>query len=86
VLNTAPYASIIELGRRPGKFPPPGVLRGWITRRLGKTEAEARAMEFVVSRAIARRGLRARLVMTNSLPKMKQVVMREVMRAISGVI
>jgi hypothetical protein len=67
VYNVAPYASVIEHGRRAGtKMPPKEVITRWIQRRLGKPLKEARAMAFVVQRAIAKRGLVGRKVMTNA--------------------
>ena len=62
VYNVASYASVIEKGRRPGKFPPKEVIVRWIQRRMGKSLKEAQALAFVVRRAIARRGLLARNV------------------------
>lgn len=40
-----------------GKFPPPGVLRGWVRRKLGIADIkEARQVEFLVARKIATKG------------------------------
>lgn len=54
--SALPYAAANESGRRPGKMPPRGVLvrSGWL-RRHGIPDDR----EFVVRRAIARRGIEA---------------------------
>lgn len=53
------YAPVMERGRRPGaKMPPPDALAGW-ARRHGFRPG----MEFVLARAIARRGIRGRFFM-----------------------
>jgi hypothetical protein len=40
-----------------GKFPPPGVLDGWVRRKLGaRTPREVRSLAFLVGRKIARIG------------------------------
>lgn len=66
VYNAAPYAGVIEYGRRPGSFPPKEPIVRWIQRRLGKSEKEARRLSFIVRRAIAVRGLLPRLVLTGA--------------------
>lgn len=52
--NTA-HAEIIEKGRRAGKMPPAGVLLPWMQRH-----GIAPEMEFVIRRAIGRRGIEPR--------------------------
>lgn len=69
VYNGARYSSIIESGRRPGKFPPLAVIRDWAQRRLGLSAEEAKRAAFPIARAIAKRGLVGRKVMATSLPK-----------------
>jgi len=78
VYNLAPYASIIEHGRRPGKFPPISMIEKWAQRRLGLTPKEAKAAAFPIARAIAKRGLVGRKVMTNVLPKIEKDFLEEV--------
>lgn len=50
------YGDIVERGRQPGKMPPKGSLLRWIEVVLGKSEAEAKSLEFVIRRAIAAKG------------------------------
>jgi hypothetical protein len=79
VYNTAPYAGVIEHGRRPGSsFPPLKLIERWAQRRLGLTPKEAKAAAFPIARAIAKRGLAGRKVMTNALPKVEKDFIEEV--------
>jgi hypothetical protein len=64
VYNSSKYAGVIELGRRTGKVPPREAIARWAQRRLGLDEKDARAAAYPIARAIARRGLVGRYVMT----------------------
>jgi hypothetical protein len=84
VYNDTPYAAVIELGRRPGaRMPPSSVLAHWAQRKLGLSAAEAKSAGFVIARAIARRGLPARLVLTKAMPELERVVKEEVVRELA---
>jgi len=79
VHNTAPYASVIESGRRAGSaFPPIKLIERWAQRRLGLSPKEAKAAAFPIARAIAKRGLKGRKVMEKALPKIEQDFLVEV--------
>jgi hypothetical protein len=54
VVAHAHYSLFVETGRHPGKMPPPDALAGW-ARRHGLA-----GLEFVIARAIGRRGIRPR--------------------------
>jgi hypothetical protein len=55
--STSLYAPIVERGRQPGKFPPPGPIQLWVRRILGvENPKEIRAIAFLVARKIARFG------------------------------
>lgn len=67
ITNDRPYGPIVERGRRQGaKMPPAADIIAWIQRRLGKSREEAIALRFVISRAISRRGLLGRFIMTSN--------------------
>ena len=73
LVNTAPYAKVIEWGRRPGaKAPPPEVIREWVRQKLvpaGKVddnEAAIKSAAFLIGRAIKRRGIPAKLVLATA--------------------
>lgn len=70
VYNDRPYAGVIEGGRRPGsRFPPMKLVARWAQRRLGLSEKEAARAAYPIAKAIAKRGLKGRKVMLNSLPQ-----------------
>jgi hypothetical protein len=67
--NQAPYAGVIEHGRRPNSaFPPLQAIEDWARRRLGLSKAEAKRAAYPIAKAIAKRGLQGRKVLTSSLP------------------
>lgn len=73
LVNTTPYAKVIEWGRRPGaKAPPPEVIREWVRQKLvpaGKVddnEAAIKSAAFLIGRAIKRRGIPAKLVLATA--------------------
>jgi hypothetical protein len=73
-----PYAAVVELGRRAGaKQPPPGALDLWVKRILGVQDTEVRRVAFLVSRAIARRGIPGRFMFRDALasfrPQLSQI-------------
>lgn len=74
--NDAPYSSVIDAGRRAGKRPPAKEIARWARRRLGLDEKEARAAGFLIARAIGKRGLRPRRVMSGALDEMTRIVVR----------
>ncbi len=79
VYNTAPYAGVIEHGRREGSaFPPLKEIERWAQRRLGLNPKEAKAAAFPIARAIAKRGLLARKVMGNAQAQVEKDFLEEV--------
>lgn len=80
VYNTKPYAGIIDGGRRPGRFPPLQAIRRWAQRRLGLADEEARQAAYPIARAIARRGLRPRAVLSGATQEMTNLVTVEANR------
>jgi len=78
VYNAAKYAGVIEYGRRPGSFPPVSVIEHWAQRRLGLSKKEARAAAFPIARAIARRGIPGKRVLTGRRPQLDQDFLEEV--------
>lgn len=69
VYNDAPYAAVIEHGRRAGgRGPPLAAIRDWAMRRLGLSPEQAARAAFPIARAIAARGLLPRQVLGQQLP------------------
>ena len=83
VRNDAPYAAIIEGGRRAGAaMPPRHVMVAWAQRRLGLSVKEAKRIAFVLARAIARRGLKPRKILENAIPEISAAAREEMNREI----
>ena len=66
VSNDAAYAGVIEYGRRPGaRAPPSEAIARWLQRKLTIPYEEAKSRSFLIARAIKRRGLLPRHVLTS---------------------
>ena len=86
LFNTEPYSDVIELGRRPGSFPPVDPLVGWVERNLSIGPGESvEQVAFLVARAIYRRGLPARHVLTDIVPKLAKIATDAVAQAMADV-
>lgn len=82
--NNAPYAGIIEYGRRKGKKQPPlKPIAKWAQRRLGVSEQEARSLAFPIARAIKKRGLFGRFVLKKSIKAILANIDREIRRELT---
>jgi hypothetical protein len=80
LFNDAPYAGVIEHGRRPGKGVPPGVLDAWVRRKLVGTRRrgvkaikEIESLAFLVSRAIKLRGIPGRRILAGAMPQIAEI-------------
>ena len=72
VVVNAKYGSVVEYGRRPGKFPPVDAMRYWVKRKLRITgEREINAAAYMVGRKIARSGIPPRPFLFNTWDEMK---------------
>lgn len=58
--SDVPYAAAWEFGRKAGSFPPIAPLATWARRALGVPSKQARSVGFLIARAIARRGQKAK--------------------------
>lgn len=81
--NDSPYASIIDGGRRPGGGVRIDAIEQWARRRLGLSAKEAKKAAFPIARAIKRRGLKPRRVMSGGIDEMTDVVVLEANRALA---
>lgn len=79
LVNTATYAKVVEEGRRPGApMPPQGALVAWM-----RSKGIDPSLEFVVRRAIGRRGIPARHMMKNALAQNRAGIEAEFSAAIA---
>ena len=83
--NKAPYAGVVEYGRRKGsKRPPREPIARWAQRKFGIPYPEAKRVAFAISRAIARNGIQGRFVLTSdkTTKKFKQIMEHELLHAL----
>lgn len=78
IFNSSPYGAVIEHGRRAGTWPPRAAIARWAQRRLGLSEEDAQRAAFPIARAIARRGLLPRNIMSGAEPQLLKIMLREV--------
>lgn len=75
VATPAKYGEPVELGTRP-HFPPVKPLQYWVEKRLGLSGKEAKAVAFLIARAISRRGTDPRKMFTGNVEKHEAKVIR----------
>jgi len=80
VYNAAPYAGVIEHGRRKGAPPPKKAIVAWLRRRLGMSQVDALSAAWPVARAIGRRGLKGRKVLGGAKKETADIAMAEIER------
>lgn len=81
IWNSQAYAGVIEYGRLKGAKPPPSrEIELWAMRKLGLSAEEAKRAAYPIARAIAKRGLRPRRVLTSS--NTKSAIVRAVLEEI----
>ena len=73
VYNDSPHAVFVELGRRAGRPPPVAAILPWVRKVLRVPAREARGVAFIIARAIGRRGLRPRFILTRALPTISRM-------------
>lgn len=84
IRNNAVYAPVIEWGRRVGSLMPPvKVIARWAQRRIGLSPEEAKRAAFSIARAIQKRGLLPRLILTDAIPELMSVTRQEVDRELA---
>lgn len=67
IYGDAAHAPVQDGGRRAGRaMPPTSVIEDWLVRRAGFSRDEAKRAAYPVARAIGRRGLRGRQIMSAS--------------------
>ncbi len=70
--NDTPYANVIEWGRRPKRPGPPyAPILGWVMRKLGLKDEEAKRAAFAIRRAIHNRGLKPHHIMRQTKAQME---------------
>jgi len=83
IYNSMPYSGVVEYGRRPGKFPPKEAIARWAQRRMGLSRKESLQAAFLISRSIAKRGIKARRIAEGATKEITDAIMTEVDREIA---
>lgn len=80
--NSAPYAGIVELGARPHKVSPQGILaiQFWAQRKLGMDAREANALAHGVAHKLATEGQKGTYYVEKSLPELSLILDAEIIR------
>lgn len=81
IYNDSNYAGIIDEGRRVGgRMVPLIVIQRWAQRRLQMSVKEAKRAAWPMAKAIQKRGLRPRRVMSGAIDQLKQIMRDEIAR------
>ena len=75
-VSGVPYAQTMEVGRKPGTWPPIEPLRRWAHLVLGDESAG-----FLVARAIFKRGIKPRAMFARGLTRSKDYISRQFVKA-----
>lgn len=82
VFNKEPHAVFVEGGRMPGATQPPSTaILQWVNRHMNvSSRKEARSIAFLIARAIGRRGIPARPVMTGpgAIKEMAEAMLKSI--------
>lgn len=58
-ISAAEYAKYVEDGRKPGKFPPPPAIQGWVKVKFPeKNDRMQKQLSFLIGRKIAKYGIK----------------------------
>lgn len=83
VANEATYAGVIDLGRRRNKKPPPrDVIARWAMRKLGLSKKEADQAAFPIARAIGKKGIKGKKIMTGLRETLTKIVRAEAQKSV----
>ena len=77
------YGDVVELGRRPGSFPPVAPIALWAERKLGVSATEAESAAFLIARKIFHRGTEGAYMFRNAWRARQQWV-DQMLRSIPG--
>lgn len=71
------YGDVVELGRRPGKWPPQDAIELWVRRKLGLSGPEAEEAAFLIARKIGRSGTQGAYMFRDGFRAGKGTVIRQ---------
>lgn len=75
----APYEVIVDKGRKPGKYPPRGVIEEWITEKNLKAKSvKQSSLAFVIKRKIQQKGIPGINFTKNTLNKFGPIIAQSI--------
>jgi len=84
LVNTAPYARYVEMGRRPGKRPPLTPIEQWVrVKRLATDPKKIRSIAFAVQDKIGKKGTKGRFIMKRTVPVMRKFYTRQLKASVA---
>ena len=81
-----PYPLVIEYGRKAGKMPPPKALERWVHLVLKVPTDKAKGVAFLVARAIGKRGIKGKFLLTKAYDKSFSKVIANFNKALDNII
>lgn len=76
VSSPLPYASVVELGRRPGKMPPVQPILDWVEHKLGLRDRAAESAAWAIAKKIQRKGTAGARMFGRALEAQERTVQR----------
>ena len=87
VYNVAPYAGVVEYGRRPGgRMPPVRPIARWAERKFGIPYEEALGISFGIAKKIQKAGIPGKHVLTDALPTLSRAFEQEIQRELRAML
>ena len=80
-----PYGEVVEVGRRPGSFPPVAPIALWAERKLGVFDHEAESVGFLIARKIFKVGTKGAHMFEKAWKKDQPWVLDQVREILTSV-
>lgn len=83
-LSYAPYLDFIDQGRKPGKFPPPNVIKQWIRdRNITPDKMSEDQLSFLIGRKIAKDGIKPTHILRDTIEKIYNYIDNIILQGLS---
>ena len=81
-----PYPLVVEYGRKAGKMPPPKALERWVHLVLKVPTDKAKGVAFLVARAIGKKTIKGKLLLTKAYEKSYPKVIANFNKALDNIV
>lgn len=83
-INYSPYLIFIDQGRKPGKFPPPDVIKQWIRdRNITPDKMTEDQLAFLIGRKIANEGIKPTHILRDTIEKIYNYIDNIILQGLS---